>query len=107
MVTAIRALLRFAHVSGRTPALLAGGVPAVAGWRLASLPRCLAAGQAGRLLDGCDRDTVTGRRDYAKVVAARFIHDDRLIDTLMSQAFSAREIWSRTTEPPGRPLRVP
>lgn len=26
-----------------------------------------------------------------KVVAARFTHDDRLIDTLMSQAFSARE----------------
>jgi len=65
MVTAVRALLRFLHVSGRTPALLAGAVPAVAGWRLASLPRGLAAGQVGRLLDGCDRDTVTGRRDYA------------------------------------------
>ena len=47
MVTAIRALLRFLHVSGRTPVLLAGAVPAVAGWRLASLPRGLAAG-AGR-----------------------------------------------------------
>jgi site-specific recombinase XerD len=65
MVTAIRALLRFLHVSGRTPALLAGAVPAVAGWRLASLPRGLAAGQVGRLLDGCDRNAVTGRRDYA------------------------------------------
>ncbi len=65
MVTAIRALLRFVHVSGRTPTPLAGAVPAVAGWRLASLPRGLAAGQVGRLLDGCDRDTVTGRRDYA------------------------------------------
>jgi integrase/recombinase XerD len=65
MVTAIRALLRFLHVSGRTPALLAGAVPAVAGWRLAQLPRGLAAGQVGRLLDSCDRDTVTGRRDYA------------------------------------------
>ena len=65
MVTAIRALLRFLHVSGRTPALLVGAVPAVAGWRLAPLPRGLASGQVGRLLDGCDRDTVTGRRDYA------------------------------------------
>ena len=65
MVTAIRALLRFVHVSGRTPVLLAGAVPAVAGWRLASLPRGLAAGQVGRLLDSCDRSTVTGRRDYA------------------------------------------
>ena len=65
MVTAIRALLRFVHVSGRTPVLLVGAVPAVAGWRLASLPRGLAAGQVGQLLDSCDRDTVTGRRDYA------------------------------------------
>jgi integrase/recombinase XerD len=65
MVTAVRALLRFLHVSGRTPAGLAGAVPAVAGWRLAPLPRGLDAGQVGRLLDSCDRDTVTGRRDYA------------------------------------------
>jgi site-specific recombinase XerC len=65
MVTAIRALLRFLHVSGRTPAALAGAVPAVAGWRLAPLPRGLDAGLVGRLLDGCDQDTVTGRRDYA------------------------------------------
>jgi integrase/recombinase XerD len=65
MVTAARALLRFLHVSGRTPALLAGAVPAVAGWRLASLPRGLQAAEVERLLDGCDRDTVAGRRDYA------------------------------------------
>jgi integrase/recombinase XerD len=65
MVTAARALLRFLHVSGRTPALLAGAVPAVARWRLASLPRGLPAAEVERLLDGCDRDTVAGRRDYA------------------------------------------
>jgi integrase/recombinase XerD len=65
MVTAVRALLRFLHVSGRTPVLLAGAVPAVAGWRLASLPRGLDAGQAERLLGSCDRDTIVGRRDYA------------------------------------------
>jgi site-specific recombinase XerD len=65
MVTAARALLRFLHVSGRTPALLAGAVPAVAGWRLASLPRGLPAAEVERLLDGCDRETVVGRRDYA------------------------------------------
>jgi site-specific recombinase XerD len=65
MVTAVRALLRFLHVSGRTPALLAGAVPAVAGWRLAPLPRGLDAGQVGRLLGSCDQGTVTGRRDYA------------------------------------------
>ena len=39
MATSLRALLRFLHVSGHTPIGLAGAVPGVAGWRLASLPR--------------------------------------------------------------------
>jgi integrase/recombinase XerD len=65
LVTALRTLLRFLHVSDRTPVLLAGAVPAVAGWRLASLPRGLTAAEVERLLGGCDRETVTGRRDYA------------------------------------------
>jgi site-specific recombinase XerD len=68
MVTAVRALLRFLHVSGRVPVALVGAVPSVAGWRLASLPRGLAAGQVRRLLDSCDRDTMVGRRDYAILI---------------------------------------
>jgi integrase/recombinase XerD len=65
MVTGLRALLRFLHVAGHVPTGLAGAVPAVAGWRQASLPRGLEAGQAERLLAGCDRTTRVGRRDYA------------------------------------------
>jgi integrase/recombinase XerD len=65
MATALRALLRFLHVSGRTSRPLAGAVPGVAGWRLASLPRGLDAAVVTRLLDSCDRTTVVGRRDYA------------------------------------------
>lgn len=65
MVTAMRALLRFVHVAGHVPTGLAGAVPAVAGWQQASLPRGLEAGQAERLLAGCDRTTRVGRRDYA------------------------------------------
>jgi integrase/recombinase XerD len=68
MVTAVRALLRFLHVSGRVPVALVGAVPSVAGWRLASLPRGLAAGQVRRLLDSCDRGTMVGRRDYAILI---------------------------------------
>lgn len=64
-VTAIRGLLRFLHVQGHVPTGLAGAVPAVAGWRQASLPRGLEAGQAERLLAGCDQTTAVGRRDYA------------------------------------------
>ncbi|HTY26640.1 MAG TPA: site-specific integrase [Mycobacterium sp.] len=65
MVTALRALLRFLHVSGHTPTPLAGAVPAVAGWRLASLPRGLDAAVIARLLECCERTTMVGRRDYA------------------------------------------
>jgi integrase/recombinase XerD len=64
-VTAVRALLRFLHVSGHVPVPLAAAVPSVAGWRLASLPRGLDAALVVRLLGSCDRDTVVGRRDYA------------------------------------------
>jgi integrase/recombinase XerD len=65
MVTSLRAFLRFAHVTGRTAVPLAGAVPAVASWRLSALPRSLPAAEVGALLGGCDRDTVTGLRDYA------------------------------------------
>jgi site-specific recombinase XerD len=68
MVTAVRALLRFLHVTGRVPVALVGAVPSVAGWRLASLPQGLAAGQVRRLLESCDRATMVGRRDYAILV---------------------------------------
>ena len=43
MVTALRSLLRFLHVTGRAPGPLVGAVPAVANWRLAGLPRTLSA----------------------------------------------------------------
>jgi integrase len=42
-----------------------GALPAVAGWRLASLPRGLDAEVVTRLLNSCDRDTIVGRRDHA------------------------------------------
>ncbi len=68
MVTSLRAVLRFLHVSGRTQAALAGVVPAVSGWRLASLPRGIDAATVNRIVAGCDRGTVLGRRDYAVVI---------------------------------------
>jgi integrase/recombinase XerD len=68
MVTSLRAFLRFAHATGRTTAL-AGAIPAVAGWRLAGLPRGLSAAEIERLLAGCGRETAAGLRDYAVRVA--------------------------------------
>ncbi|HEY6791443.1 MAG TPA: site-specific integrase [Trebonia sp.] len=65
MVTSLRAFLRFAHATGRTAVPLAGAVPAVASWRMSSLPRGMKAAEIGRLLAGCARDTAVGLRDYA------------------------------------------
>jgi site-specific recombinase XerD len=65
MVTSLRAFLRFAHAAGRTAVPLAGAVPAVASWRMTSLPRGMKAAEIGRLLAGCDQDTAMGLRDYA------------------------------------------
>ena len=65
MVTSLRAFLRFAHATGQTAVPLAGAVPAVASWRLATLPQGLTAAEIERLLAGCDRETTVGLRDYA------------------------------------------
>jgi integrase/recombinase XerD len=65
MVTSLRAFLRFAHATGKTAVPLAGAVPAVASWRLAGLPRGLQSSEIEQLLDGCDRETAAGLRDYA------------------------------------------
>jgi integrase len=65
MVTRLRALLRFLHVEGEIGRDLAGAVPSVASWRLASLVKALDARSVRRLLCSCDRRTRVGRRDFA------------------------------------------
>ncbi len=65
LVTAVRSLLCYLHVDGRIPAPLTGSVPAVAGWRLASLPRGLEAQQVSALLLAPDPKSPAGRRDRA------------------------------------------
>jgi site-specific recombinase XerD len=65
MVTALRSLLRFLHVDGVIGAGLADAVPAVAGRKLAGLPKALAADQVAAMLATCDRGTAVGRRDLA------------------------------------------
>ncbi|WP_433453710.1 site-specific integrase [Streptomyces sp. CA-142005] len=65
LVTAVRSLLRYLHVDGRIPVALTGSVPAVAGWRLDSLPRGLETRQVSALLTASDPDSSAGRRDRA------------------------------------------
>jgi site-specific recombinase XerD len=65
IVTALRSFLRFLHVHGDLTRDLVGAVPAVAGRRLASLPKFLSADEIRRILATCDRRTHAGGRDHA------------------------------------------
>src|SRR4051794_1425725 len=53
MVTALRSLLRFPHVTGRAPGPLVGAVPAGAHWRPPGLPPTVSRGEGGGPVDGC------------------------------------------------------
>ena len=65
MCWALRAFLRYLHCKGLNQLALAGCVPSIRSWKLAGLPTYLAAAQVQKVLDGCDRATALGRRDYA------------------------------------------
>jgi site-specific recombinase XerD len=65
MCWSLRAFLRYLYHRGLNPLALAGSVPSIRQWRLASLPTYLSAAQVQKVLDGCDRTTALGRRDYA------------------------------------------
>lgn len=64
-VAELRSLLRFLYLKGLTASTLASAVPPVPGWRDTSVPAGIAAGDVQRLLDGCDRTTPVGSRDFA------------------------------------------
>jgi site-specific recombinase XerD len=65
MCWALRAFLRYLHLSGLNPFALAACVPSIRRWKFASLPTYLSVAQVQKVLDGCDRTTALGRRDYA------------------------------------------
>lgn len=65
MVTALRSFLRFLFQRGATEVDLAACVPTVANWRLSTVPKYLTPKDLQALLDACDQDSPTGRRDYA------------------------------------------
>ncbi len=66
LVTQLRSLLRFLHVRGAIDRDLSTCVPAVAGWRLAGLPKGLEASQIDALLSSFDGSPI-GLRDSAIV----------------------------------------
>ena len=68
IVSALRTLCRFLVQRGDLSADLAAAIPAVADWRLATVPKALAPAQVTRLLQSCDQDHPTGQRDDAIVL---------------------------------------
>ena len=65
MCSSLRIFLRYLHHHGLNPRTLADCVPSIRRWKFATLPTFLTATQVQRALDGCDRATPMGRRDYA------------------------------------------
>ncbi len=66
-ISDLRSLLRFLHVRGHIASNLAECVPAVAGWRLASVPKALEPDQIDRLLAQVAPSSAIRRRDAAIV----------------------------------------
>lgn len=69
-VAELRSVLRFLYLQGITPLRLGMAVPPVGGWRLATVPATMNPADIGRLLQGCDRSTSVGVRDFAIVMLA-------------------------------------
>jgi len=65
LVTALRSFFRFLLQAGETEVDLAASVPAVATWRLASLPRYLDSEAVEQLLNPCPQRTSTAQRNHA------------------------------------------
>jgi integrase-like protein len=66
--TAIRMFLRFLIADGKCSVGLDASIPAIAHWRLSSLPRYLQSEEVERVIASCNPATQVGRRDRAIVL---------------------------------------
>jgi len=66
--SALRMFLRYLASQGQCRSGLDAAIPTIAGWRLASLPRCLSSEEVERLLSACDAASPMGRRDRAVIL---------------------------------------
>ena len=65
MVSAFRSFFRFLLQRGEIGIDLAAAVPTVANWRLSTVPKYLTPKEVRAMLDACNQETCTGRRDYS------------------------------------------
>jgi site-specific recombinase XerD len=68
LITSLRAFLRYLSFRGEARPDLDLAIPAIAHWRLASLPRCLSTKGLDRLIGACDGNTTARLRDRAIVL---------------------------------------
>jgi integrase/recombinase XerD len=61
----LRSYFRFKALHGENTARLIAAIPTVAQWRLARLPKGISIDQTKQLLKAFDRNSPTGKRDYA------------------------------------------
>jgi len=64
VVAALRSYLTFLRLHGKLQTDLASGIPAVACWRLSTVPKYLKPAEVEQLLNSCNQGTVRGQRDY-------------------------------------------
>jgi len=65
ITTCLRGFLRFLYVRGQIANNLALCVPAVAHWRMTTVPKFIEPDQIKRLLKSCDQRTLAGQRDHS------------------------------------------
>lgn len=65
LATSLRSFLRFLHTKGEIRHDLTTAIPPVRRWAQAGVPKKLTSEEVDRVLAAPDRETATGRRDYA------------------------------------------
>ena len=68
LITATRAFLRYLSFRGECSTHLDQAVPALARWRLATLPRCLTAEELNRIIAACNGRSIGRLRDRAIIL---------------------------------------
>jgi site-specific recombinase XerD len=68
LITATRAFLRYLSFRGECPVNLDQAVPALARWRLGTLPRCLTAEEVERIIAACCGSSIGRLRDRAIIL---------------------------------------
>jgi len=104
MTSALRNFFRFLYMRGEIDTDLAATVPTVPNWRFSKIPKFLQPEQVKHILQGCDKSTAMGQRNYAILLllarlglrAGEIVHlelDDILWETgvLIVRGKSSRE----------------